>query len=270
MAGFDDFFWVDAFAGKPFCGNPAAVFLVKEWPSASVMQSLAAETALSETAFIKAAADDFEIRWFTPTMELELVGHATLAAAHAVMEYVQPQRSQVKFVFRDGVISARRIGDQIAIELPTDSIRPVPAVPDLCAGLGITPQETFQGRHHIAVLRSSADVAAIVPDHNILCRLPLPTIAITAPGEDCDYVLRFFAPRNGVPEDPVSGVAQCSLAPFWSERLGKKDLLSRQLSSRGALMRCTLQPSGVLVAGPCTLIFRGRANSSLLGTSLTG
>lgn len=268
----ENFFWIDAFTDRPFGGNPAAVCLVEAWPTVSVMQGLAAETALSETAFIKRSGDDFQIRWFTPTVELGLVGHATLAAAYAVMHHVEPGRERVNFAYRDGVIAASRVGDDIAIELPADTVRPVPASPDLCAGLGVTPVATYDGRHHIAVLASPHEVAAIVPNHEVLSRLTLPTIAVTAPGDDCDYVLRFFAPRNGVPEDPVSGVAQCSLVPLWSQRLGAEAMLSRQLTPRGAFMRCTLLATSVLVAGPCSPIFRGNVDTSLLrqrGKSIT-
>jgi PhzF family phenazine biosynthesis protein len=231
------------------------------------MQRFAAEVNLSETAFIRRAGRDFQIRWFTPTVELGLVGHATLAAAHVIMRTLAADGDRLRFECREGVIEAWSEGDDIAIALPIDSPRPTKPPPELCAGLGLVPTETLKGRHYIAILPSQRDVQSLAPDLETLACLDLPTIAVTAPGDDVDYVLRFFAPANGVPEDPASGVAQCSLVPLWSERLGKHRLSSRQLSRRGASMTCHCNQHTVTIAGPSTLLFSGRLSPFLFANS---
>ncbi|MGE0212048.1 MAG: PhzF family phenazine biosynthesis protein [Parvibaculaceae bacterium] len=252
------FFWIDAFAPEPFTGNPAVVCLLDDDVAASAMQAMAREFNVSETVFLRGADGEYDIRWFTPTRELPLVGHATLAAAHAIMTAVEPKRRSVVFNSHlSGRLPATREGDGFAITLPADEIVPCELPIALRDGLGTVAAETHIGRHYVAVLRSAGEVASVKPDFAALATLDRPTIAITAPGEDADYVLRFFAPANGVPEDPVSGVAQCSLVPYWAKRLGRDTLHSRQLSERRGRMTCTLQGVGVIVAGPCRTIAEG-------------
>jgi PhzF family phenazine biosynthesis protein len=253
------FFWIDAFAPGPFTGNPAVVCVLEEEADASAMQRAAREFNVSETAFVHGAKGVYDIRWFTPTCEMPLVGHATLAAAHAIMTAVEPGLETVVFNSHlSGRLPARSSSDGIAITLPADETMPCTLPPALREGLGLVPAETRLGRHYVAVLDSPSEVAAVKPDFAALARLDRPTIAVTAPdGGDNDYVLRFFAPANGVPEDPVSGVAQCSLVPYWAERLGQSRLCSRQLSERGGSMICTLTDSGVVIAGPCCTLSVG-------------
>src|SRR5262245_7932365 len=252
------FFWIDAFATGPFMGNPAVVCVLDEEADALTMQRAAREFNVSETVFVHGGEGTYDIRWFTPTHELPLVGHATLAAAHAIMTSVEPGSDSVVFNSRlSGRLPARRCDDGIAITLPADTTAECMPPSALCDGLGLVPAETRVGRHYVAVLGSASEVAAVKPDFAALANLDRPTIAVTAAGGGDDYVLRFFAPANGVPEDPVSGVAQCSLVPYWTERLGRSRLSSRQLSERGGRMICTLTESGVTVAGPCYTLSEG-------------
>jgi predicted PhzF superfamily epimerase YddE/YHI9 len=252
------FFWIDAFAERPFSGNPAVVCVAQQALSAEIQQNLATEFNVSETVFLTPIPEGYSIRWFTPTLEVPLVGHATLAAACAILNHIEPHRSSVTFVSREsGVLEAWREGDSFAIELPGDEVTPCPAPHDLVAGLGAMPSEVHRGRHYMAVFAHEEAVANLVPNFEALARLDRPTIVATAPGRTSDYVLRFFAPRNGVSEDPVSGVAQCSLVPYWARRLDRSRLFSRQLSARGGSMSCWLRGERVVVCGPCSVIAQG-------------
>jgi PhzF family phenazine biosynthesis protein len=251
-------FWVDAFASNPFAGNPAAVCLTNEELPDDLKQAIARELNLSETVFIQRQADGYAIRWFTPTREVPLVGHATLAAAHIVLERLEPQRNAVRFLSSaSGSLAAYRFSDALAIELPADETQECSAPPDLITGLGAEPTSARVGRHYVALLDSETAVARLKPDFQALARLDRPTIVATAPGARADYVLRFFAPANGVPEDPVSGVAQCSLVPYWSKQLGKSRLVSSQLSPRGGCMTCWMRDDRVVISGPCCTIAEG-------------
>ena len=257
------FFWIDAFADRPFSGNPAVVCIAPRELPCETQQSLASEFNVSETVFLAPAADAYSIRWFTPTVEVPLVGHATLAAASALLGHLERQRARVSFVSpQSGRLEAWREAEGYAIDLPADEAAPCEPPSDLIAGLGAKPQTAYRGRHYMAVFRDEQEIAGIAPDFGVLARLDLPTVVATAPGRDCDYVLRFFAPRNGVPEDPVSGVAQCSLVPYWSRRLGRERLMSRQLSARGGGMTCWLNGDRVAICGPCRTIAEGAFDSS--------
>ena len=253
-----DVFWVDAFSAEPFGGNPAVVCVGTDDLSDTQFQHLANEFNVSESVFISGDKGEYSIRWFTPTKELPLVGHATLAAAHVVFSSLEPDRSEARFFSAmSGELAAFKDQRNVAIFLPADD--PVSCDPPdaLIRGLGLMPAVTLKGRHYIAVLDHPDEVASVEPDLDALQTLDLSTIAVTAAGGDSDYVLRFFAPANGVPEDPVSGVAQCSLIPYWASKLGKTELSSRQLSPKGGEMHCKLLDAGVQIAGPCCTIFSG-------------
>jgi PhzF family phenazine biosynthesis protein len=254
-----DFFWVDAFSAAPFGGNPAVVCVLARELEDALLQNIAREFNVSETVFISRRGDGYDIRWFTPTVEVELVGHATLAAAHVVIGSLEPGRTEIEFHSRrSGTLRACGDRASISIELPADAPRPCAVPAALVAGLGRKPSRALKGRHYVAVFDIAADVESIRPNFTKLTALDRPTIAVTAPGVDVDYVLRFFAPANGVPEDPVSGVAQCSLVPFWAAELERTKLKSRQLSERGGVMDCELKGPRVAIAGACTLIARGK------------
>ena len=259
----NDIFWVDAFSAAPFAGNPAVVCVGTERLSDAQLQHLANEFNVSESVFISGGDGEYSIRWFTPTKELALVGHATLAAAHVVLSVLEPDQSQVQFLSPiSGQLAAYRDKENIAIVLPADD--PVSSEPPaaLIRGLGRAPASTLKGRHYVAVFDDPEEVVALEPEFDVLETLDLPTIAVTARGHESDYVLRFFAPANGVPEDPVSGVAQCSLMPYWAPKLGKTELSSTQLSPKGGEMHCKLLDAGVQIAGPCCTIFSGTLENS--------
>ena len=254
----NDIFWVDAFSAEPFGGNPAVVCVGTDGLSDAQLQHLANEFNVSESVFIAGGDGEYSIRWFTPTKELALVGHATLAAAHVVLSVLEPDRSEVQFTSPiSGQLAAYRDEANVAIVLPADD--PVASEPPaaLIQGLGRTPVSTLKGRHYVAVFDDPEEVAALEPKFDVLETLDLPTIAVTARGHESDYVLRFFAPANGVPEDPVSGVAQCSLMPYWASKLARAELTSRQLSPKGGEMNCKMLDEGVQIAGPCCTIFSG-------------
>jgi PhzF family phenazine biosynthesis protein len=261
------FFWIDAFARSPFEGNPAAVCITDRELRADVQQGLASEFALSETVFLWPIDSNYAIRWFTPTREVPLVGHATLAAAQTILTELEPGRSTVTFLSPlSGSLSARIDAGEISIELPADQPGVVPSDDHLSAALGERPSAVWVGRHIMAIFDNPNQVHNLKPDFDRLAKLDRATIVATAPGSECDYVLRFFAPANGVPEDPVSGVAQCSLVPYWTHRLGRADnLLSRQLSQRGGIMRCSLRKDWVIISGRCAILVRGTLDARLLG-----
>jgi PhzF family phenazine biosynthesis protein len=266
MGGRASFFWIDAFARSSFEGNPAAVCITDHEMPVDLQQGLASEFGLSETVFIWPVVSDYGIRWFTPTREVPLVGHATLAAAKAILIDLEPGRSTVTFLSPlSGPLIARVDADEITIELPADQSETVPPEDFLSNALGEIPSAVRIGRHIMAIFDHCDQIRGMKPDFGKLANLQRPTIVVTAPGLECDYVLRFFAPANGVSEDPVSGVAQCSLVPYWAQRLGRSDdLLSCQLSKRGGIMRCSLRKDWVAISGSCVTLLRGDLDGRLL------
>jgi predicted PhzF superfamily epimerase YddE/YHI9 len=229
------YFQVNAFTSNTFGGNPAGVCLLESWPADDLMQRIAAENNLSETAFVRREGESFRLRWMTPTVEVDLCGHET----------------------RSGRLSTARRGEMIELDFP--SRPPVPcATPErLVQALGRTPAEVLKSRDYMAVFRSESEVAALKPDMNLVNELDSLGLIVTAPGESCDFVSRFFAPRAGVPEDPVTGSAHCTLIPFWSERLGKKELTARQISKRGGELNCRQLGDRVGIAGSAVTYCRG-------------
>jgi predicted PhzF superfamily epimerase YddE/YHI9 len=259
-------FWIDAFADTPFGGNPAAVCLTEADLPDPLKQGIARELNLSETVFIWPRGNGYAIRWFTPTKEVPLVGHATLAAAFVVLTYLRRERTTVAFFSpASGELAAYRDGVGLAIELPLDRTIDCPPPADLVAGLSAQPDSVRVGRHYMALFADEDTVAGLQIDFAALTRLDRPTIIATAPGTRCDYVLRFFAPANGVPEDPVSGVAQCSLVPYWSSRLSRNRLVSDQLSTRGGRMCCWMRDDRVVISGACCPIARGEFDLAVVG-----
>ncbi len=225
-------FQIDAFTDTLFQGNPAAVCPIEDWLEDAVMQSLAAENNLSETAFCVPRGDHYELRWFTPTQEVPLCGHATLAAAYVILTHLEPDVQEVIFSTQSGFLTVQREDPLFWMDFP--SYRPQPApVPDLIHQvLGISPVAFLQAQYDMAVLDSEATVRQVQPQLELLLQSPKPLI-ITAAGQQCDFVSRFFAPQAGVPEDPVTGSAHCSLIPYWSQQLNRSTLQARQVSARG-------------------------------------
>ncbi|MBI1181606.1 MAG: PhzF family phenazine biosynthesis isomerase [Alphaproteobacteria bacterium] len=249
---------VDAFAGEVFSGNPAAVCPLDDWLPDAVLQAIAAENNLAETAFLVADGEDFRLRWFTPTVEVPLCGHATLASAFVVMERLHPGRASVTFHTMSGPLTVERRGAGYAMTVPRWTVRPVEAPPALDAALGAPPVEAWAtDREYVLVYADEAAVRALEPDMAALERFDRECFLATAPGEDVDFVLRFFAPAVGIPEDPVTGSAQCGAAPFWAARLGRETVTSRQVSARGGALRSRMMADAVEVTGQCTLYLEG-------------
>lgn len=249
---------VDAFTDRVFGGNPAAVCPLESWLPDAVMQSIAAENNLSETAFFVPRGDDYDLRWFTPAVEVDLCGHATLGSAWVIFNRLAAERSVVRFHTRSGVLTVRRDGDVLAMDLPANPPREAAAVPGLAEALGRDPRWMLETRdHYVAVLGSAAEVRDLAPDFAGIAALDRWAVMVTAPGDGVDFVSRFFAPRKGVPEDPVTGSAHCVLTPFWAARLGRTELTARQLSRRGGTLACRLLGDRVELAGRAVPFLQG-------------
>jgi PhzF family phenazine biosynthesis protein len=255
---------IDAFTSKLFAGNPAAVCVLEQPLPKATMQAIAAENNLSETAFIHRIGDDYTIRWFTPTVEIELCGHATLASAFVVLELLEPQRDMVTFQsLKRGALSVRREGERLAMNFPADPPERVnsdAAARQLARGLGLGPIEVWRASYWLAVFESEAQLRALQPDFAELGFLRPGEVIVTAPANDpkLDFVSRFFGPGVGIDEDPVTGSAHCILAPYWAARLGKSRLQARQISARGGELECLLDGDRVELIGGCVRYSSGR------------
>ena len=248
---------IDAFADAPFHGNPAVVCRLAAPADAAWMQRVAAEMNCSETAFVVPRADGFDLRWFTPTMEVDLCGHATLAAAHALWAAGATADTLV-FHTRSGALPVRRDGYLIVLDFPADPPRPASPPEALLDALGVLPQSVLRGRSDWLVeVASAEEVRALAPDLNLLASVPARGVIVTAAGDDSDVISRFFAPAAGIAEDPVTGSAHCTLAPFWSRRLGRTRLTAFQASARGGRLRLDLIGDRVHIAGRAVTVARG-------------
>ncbi|MDR3456618.1 MAG: PhzF family phenazine biosynthesis protein [Verrucomicrobiae bacterium] len=248
---------VDAFAGEVFRGNPAAVCPLDAWLPDATMQSIAAENNLSETAFTVPRGNGFDLRWFTPTIEVDLCGHATLATALVMFQERNFAGGTIEFHSRSGILRVSREGEILTLDFP---VRPgvTCAMPEaLVRGLGRTPVEIFKSQDFLAVFQTAAEVRALRPDFAVLKTLAARGVIATAPGEDCDFVSRFFAPAAGIDEDPVTGSAHCTLMPYWAARLGRTKLFARQISARGGELFCELAGDRVRIGGKAVLYLRG-------------
>ena len=248
---------VDAFTDQPFRGNPAAVCLFDAWPDDTLLQSIAMENNLSETAFLVKQGDDYGLRWFTPLVEMDLCGHATLASAHVIFNHIEPARHDVAFHTLSGVLCVTREGDLLHMDFPAHPPQPCACPPDLLRGLGKQPAETYRTGYYLTVFDSEEEILALQPDMECLKRLDLPGVIVTAKGSTVDFVTRVFGPKVGIPEDPVTGSAQCILVPYWAQRLGKNNFHARQLSKRGGDLYCGLKGDRVDIAGYATLFLQG-------------
>lgn len=248
---------VDAFTDRLFSGNPAAVCPLEEgaqagqaWLPDAVMQQIAAENNLAETAFYTRSGSGYAIRWFTPACEVDLCGHATLASGYVVFTYDGFKGDTVEFASKSGVLRVRRDGDLLVLDFPADTVRPSATTETLVEALGAEPAECHKGKtDYLLVYSSEEQVAALAPDFDDLAMVPARGIIVTAPGREVDFVSRFFGPQVGVNEDPVTGSAHTTLTPYWAHRLGKTELTARQLSKRGGALRCRLAGDRVEIAG---------------------
>ena len=251
------YYHVDAFANAAFRGNPAGVCLLDAWLDDATLLNLAAENKHSETAFLVARGADYDLRWFTPATEVDLCGHATLASAFVVFSEVDRHRNSVRFHSKSGPLTVSRAGEWLTLDFPSRPAGPGAAPEALVRGLGAQPAAVLKARDYLAVFASEAEVRALKPDFAALKTLDCLGIIATAPGADCDFVSRFFAPVAGIDEDPVTGSAHCTLIPYWAQRLGKSKLFARQVSCRGGELECELAGERVRMGGKAVLYLRG-------------
>lgn len=240
---------IDAFTDQIFKGNPAAVCILENWPKDEVLQNIAAENRLSETAFVVEAINSFELRWFTPKLEVDLCGHGTLATAFVMFKYAGITAKEIVFQTKSGPLKVTKDKNYLVLDFPSKKPKPCEAPKLLIAGLGKKPAQVLESRDYVAVFDSEDEVAGLTPDFSILSKLDAFGVIATAPGKKCDFVSRFFAPRAGVDEDPVTGSAHCILIPYWSERLNKQSLVAFQISERGGELRCQDMGDRVKIAG---------------------
>lgn len=252
---------VDAFAARRFAGNPAAVMVLDDFVEDGVLQAIAAENNLAETAFLVRDGEDFRLRWFTPTVEVPLCGHATLASAAVVMERLSPGRNRVVFHTASGPLTVDRRSDGYLMNFPARPCEPVAPPNGLAEALGEHPVEVVMDRfNYLALLQSADRVRRLAPDLASIARLDRSGVIVTALGDDgYDFVSRYFAPAKGIPEDPVTGGAHCALAPYWAKRLGKTALRAFQASRRGGEIVCSVIGDRVELEGRCIFYLEGRA-----------
>ena len=250
---------VDAFATKVFAGNPAAVCWLDDWLADGVLQAIAAENNLSETAFLVPHADGFDLRWFAPTKEVALCGHATLAAAKVLFDLRGWKEESIRFRTRQrGVLTVAKRGEWFEMDFPALPATPVQTPAGLAAALGVEPRQVLASTDDwLAVLDDEAAVRNLKPDLAALKTFNCRCVVPTARGDEADFVSRAFAPRYGIPEDPVTGSAHCALAPYWAGVLGKDELRAFQVSARGGEVRCQVAGDRVKLAGQAVVFLEG-------------
>ena len=252
---------VDAFTSQPFAGNPAAVCVLREPRDERWMQSVACEMNVSETAFLHPQADGYALRWFTPAVEVELCGHATLASAHVLWEegYLEPG-AQARFHTRSGLLTADRRGEWIELDFPAEPEQETAPPPELARALRVTPRYVGRNRFdYLVEVESAALVRDLLPDFGLLHTIPTRGVIVTSRSDaaELDFVSRFFAPRAGVDEDPVTGSAHCCLGPFWERRLHKREFVAYQASARGGVVRVRVGGERVCLGGQAVTVLRG-------------
>jgi PhzF family phenazine biosynthesis protein len=256
-------FVVDAFTAAAFTGNPAAVCLLNDEAEPAWMQAVAAEMNLSETAFVTPAGADFGLRWFTPTVEVPLCGHATLASAHVLWDGWLPLDVPARFHTASGLLTCNRAGDLIEMDLPADPPETIPVTPELAAALGVDTSQIAAAAQNrvgkLVALTDAATVRALTPDFPAIAELDASGVIVTAESDDpaYDFISRYFAPAVGIDEDPVTGAAHCALTPFWSQRLAKTEMNAHQASKRGGQVHCRLEQDRVVLGGQAVTVTRG-------------
>lgn len=249
---------VDAFTKEVFKGNPAAVCPLDEWIDAELMQKIALENNLSETAFFVKTGDVYEIRWFTPTFEIDLCGHATLASAYVIFEVLKLGANIINFhSHKSGELSVEKNGDVLTLDFPSRPVSPAEVPQSLIEAIGKTPKEVFKSRDYFLVYENEQEISGINPNFSKLLEIDTLGVIVTAKGDSADFVSRFFAPEVGVFEDSVTGSSHCNLIPFWAERLGKTEMFARQISARGGELFCELKGERVKIGGNATLYMKG-------------
>ena len=250
-------FQVDAFSSAVFSGNPAAVCPLESWLPEETMQAIAAENNLAETAFFVRENGRFRLRWFTPVCEVDLCGHATLASAHVLFYELNERADAVRFETKSGELVVRREAERLSMDFPSRPPEKLEPHPALEGALGGRPLEILAARDYLVRYGSAEEVQALSPDMEALKRIDRFAFIATAPGSDCDFVSRFFAPAKGIPEDPATGSSHCTLTPYWAKQLGKTLLHARQISPRGGELFCQLLGNRVEIAGRSALFLKG-------------
>ncbi len=255
------FYQVDAFTDRLFSGNPAAVCLLNKWLDDDVMQAISNENNLAETAFLVPRETDFEIRWFTPTMEVDLCGHATLASAYVIFNLLNYKGESIKFhTSHCGELIVTKDNNMFHMDFPTDTIEKLTNEmhETIRECIDISPIELYKGKDdYIAVINSISDLQAIQPNLKAIAKLKSRGLIVTAKGESVDFSSRYFAPQSGINEDPVTGSAHTSLMPIWSKKLGKKRLIANQLSARGGFLLCEINDNRCMIGGSARLYSTG-------------
>jgi PhzF family phenazine biosynthesis protein len=251
-------FQVDAFTDRLFQGNPAAVCPLGTWLPDELMQQIAMENNLAETAFLVKTGNRFEIRWFTPKVEVDLCGHATLAAAFVIFEFEGFPRQTIEFDSRSGPLHATKDQDFITLDFPSDPPVEVPAPEGLFAALGLKPAQVYRGKSdYMLTYAGAAEIESLKPDMRLLSEISCRGVIVTAPGDESDFVSRFFAPQSGIDEDPVTGSAHTTLAPYWAARLGRNELTAQQLSARRGWLKCRVSGDRVKISGQARAYMSG-------------
>lgn len=253
---------IDAFTQQLFRGNPAAVCPLETWLDDDILQAIAEENQLSETGFIVPRGNDYHIRWFTPTMEIDLCGHGTLAAAYVVLQELEPGREYVTFHSASGPLHVAKNGEALVMDFPIINFEACEAPLALAEALGAQPQTVYCANKYLAVMDSEKTVRELKPNMALLKKLEFSGVIVTARGEHVDFVSRYFAPKEGIDEDPVTGSAHCLLAPYWSEQLGISKLKAQQLSKRGGEIFCEVKGERVLLTGYTKLYLSGQIELS--------
>ena len=257
---------LDAFTQLLFGGNPAAVVLLDAWLRDGVLAAIAAENNLAETAFVIPRADVSPLRWFTPAVEVDLCGHATLAAADVLFRYRFPSLGRLAFSTKSGELAVTREGSLLKMDFPARPGTPIAVTDALVAALGARPREAHMARDLLAIFGSESEVRSLRPDFARVAALDAFAVIVSAPGDAVDFVSRFFAPGAGIPEDPVTGSSHCTLAPYWAARLRKNELTAKQLSARGGDLLCELRGERVVIAGHVVEYLRGEIETEWLAS----
>lgn len=244
---------VDAFTDRIFAGNPAAVCVMDKWPGNDLMQKIAIENNLSETAFCVKDGDSYRLRWFTPGGEVELCGHATLATAYVIFRFVEPTATLVRFDTLSGRLTVEKLGDLLTMDFPAFELAPLELTEVLTTALEVKPLEAYMGADIVCVLENEAQLRAVQPDQDVIRKLDGVCLHITAPGDSYDCVTRSFAPKCGVAEDPVCGRGHCHVIPYWAKKLGKNELAAYQASKRGGVLYTRAEGERVILAGKAAL-----------------
>jgi PhzF family phenazine biosynthesis protein len=249
---------VDAFTDQLFKGNPAGVCPLEKWLSNETMQNIAMENNLSETAFFVKRNEEYEIRWFTPQIEVNLCGHATLGSAHVIFNNLNFQGKEIRFHSKSGILKVTKHDETLLLDFPAERASKVDEIPDkLIQSLGKTPIELYKNEKYMAVFQDEYTIKNFDPDYALMKEIEIFGVIVTAPGDNCDFVSRFFAPRIGINEDPVTGSAHTYLIPYWSDRLGKQDMDAQQLSQRGGTLICKDMGERVLIGGKAVIFMAG-------------